>query len=69
MPWDDSPNYAVSRPVFPGGEKAASKRLNRFLDDTGVKDGGRKVIHSLQHRAQDLLRAAEESRLRGEENP
>jgi integrase len=36
---------------------AASKRLNRFLDDCGITDG-RKVIHSLRHRAQDRLRAA-----------
>jgi len=36
---------------------AASKRLNRFLDDIGIADA-RKVIHSLRHRAQDRLRAA-----------
>jgi integrase len=36
---------------------AASKRLNRFLDDCGIADP-RKVIHSLRHRAQDRLRAA-----------
>ena len=36
---------------------AASKRLNRFLDDCGIVDP-RKVIHSLRHRAQDRLRAA-----------
>ncbi len=36
---------------------AASKRLNRFLDDCGITDP-RKVIHSLRHRAQDRLRAA-----------
>lgn len=38
-------------------EDAASKRLNRFLDDIGIVDK-RKVIHSLRHRAQDRLRAA-----------
>src|SRR6266566_2321605 len=36
---------------------AASKRLNRFLDDCGIADP-RKVVHSLRHRAQDRLRAA-----------
>ena len=37
---------------------AASKRLNRFLDDCGITDP-RKVVHSFRHRAQDRLRAAE----------
>jgi integrase len=37
---------------------AASKRLNRFLDDCGIVDK-RKVIHSFRHRAADRLRAAE----------
>jgi integrase len=36
---------------------AASKKLNRFLDDIGIADP-RKVVHSLRHRAQDRLRAA-----------
>lgn len=36
---------------------AASKRLNRFLDDIGIADVCR-VIHSLRHRAQDRLRTA-----------
>ena len=36
---------------------AASKSLNRFLDDIGIDDP-RKVVHSLRHRAQDRLRAA-----------
>jgi integrase len=36
---------------------AASKRLNRVLDDCGITDP-RKVVHSLRHRAQDRLRAA-----------
>jgi integrase len=36
----------------------ASKRLNRFLRDAGIDDE-RKVLHSLRHRAQDQLRAAE----------
>jgi site-specific recombinase XerC len=39
-------------------EAAASKRLNRFLDDIGITDP-RKVVHSLRHRAQDRLRAAD----------
>jgi integrase len=43
--------------LFPGGPKAASKRLNRFLNDVGISDR-RKVVHSLRHRAQDRLRAA-----------
>lgn len=38
-------------------EGAASKILNRFLDEIGVDDP-RKAIHSLRHRAQDRLRAA-----------
>jgi integrase len=37
--------------------QAASKRLNRFLNDCGIVDP-RKVIHSLRHRAQDRLRAS-----------
>ena len=37
---------------------AASKRLNRFLDDCGIVDK-RKVVHSFRHRAADRLRAAE----------
>jgi integrase len=37
---------------------AASKRLNRFLDDIGIIDK-RKVVHSFRHRAQDQLRAYE----------
>lgn len=43
--------------LFPGGPKAASKRLNRFLKKSGIDDS-RKVVHSLRHRAQDRLRAA-----------
>ena len=43
--------------LFPGGPKAASKRLNRFLNEVGIADP-RKVVHSLRHRAQDRLRAA-----------
>jgi integrase len=35
---------------------AASKRLNRFLNDVGIIDPS-KVVHSLRHRAQDRLRA------------
>jgi integrase len=43
--------------LFPGDARAASKRLNRFLDEVGIVDR-RKVVHSLRHRAQDRLRAA-----------
>ena len=43
--------------LFDGTESAASKRLNRFLNDIGIVDV-RKVVHSLRHRAQDRLRAA-----------
>lgn len=43
--------------LFPGDPRAASKRLNRFLNGVGIADR-RKVIHSLRHRAQDRLRAA-----------
>ena len=49
---------AISRGLFRSDARAASKRLNRFLAEIGVKDGRRKVIHSLRHRAQDRLRAA-----------
>jgi len=47
----------IEGPLFPGGPRAASKRLNRFLNDVGIGDR-RKVVHSLRHRAQDRLRAA-----------
>jgi integrase len=47
----------IKEPLFHGGARAASKRLNRFLDHVGITDS-RKVIHSLRHRAQDRLRAA-----------
>jgi integrase len=43
--------------LFPGEPRAASKRLNRFLNGVGIEDR-RKVVHSLRHRAQDRLRAA-----------
>ena len=43
--------------LFTGTVNAASKRLNRFLNDCGIVDP-RKVAHSLRHRAQDRLRAA-----------
>ena len=49
---------AIKGPLFQGGAKPASKRLNRFLRDIGITDP-RKVVHSLRHRAQDRLRAAE----------
>jgi hypothetical protein len=49
----------IKRPLFRQGDApaAASKRLNRFLNDIGIVDP-RKVVHSLRHRAQDRLRAA-----------
>jgi integrase len=43
--------------LFSGDPRAASKRLNRFLNGVGISDR-RKVVHSLRHRAQDRLRAA-----------
>jgi integrase len=43
--------------LFPGDPRAASKRLNRFLNGVRIEDC-RKVVHSLRHRAQDRLRAA-----------
>ncbi len=43
--------------LFAGTDDAASKWLNRFLDDINITDA-RKVIHSMRHRAQDCLRAA-----------
>lgn len=52
----------VKGPLFPRNRKdpadAASKHLNRFLDDIGIIDPA-KVVHSLRHRAQDRLRAFE----------
>ena len=52
---------AIKGPLFANNDAdlsdAASKRLNRFLDDCGITDP-RKVVHSLRHRAQDRLRAA-----------
>jgi integrase len=47
----------IKGPLFRGNARAASKRLNRFLNDIGIIDP-RKVVHSLRHRAQDRLRAA-----------
>jgi integrase len=47
----------ITGKLFPGEEPAASKRLNRFLNDIGITDR-RKVAHSWRHRAQDRLRAA-----------
>jgi integrase len=51
----------ITGSLFPRDTKdpadAASKRLNRFLDDCGITDPC-KVIHSFRHRAQDRLRAA-----------
>jgi integrase len=46
----------ITGPLFAGGAPAASKRLNRFLRDSGVAASG-KVVHSLRHRAADRLRA------------
>jgi integrase len=48
---------SIKGPLFRGDARAASKRLNRFLNDIGIVDP-RKVVHSLRHRAQDRLRAA-----------
>lgn len=52
----------ITGPLFTSNHKdpvdAASKRLNRFLDDIGIDDPS-KVIHSFRHRAKDRLRAAE----------
>lgn len=48
----------VKGPLFHGNEHAASNRLNRFLRNIGIMDKA-KVVHSLRHRAQDRLRAAE----------
>ncbi len=44
--------------LFAGAPNGASKRLNKFLNDIGITDP-LKVVHSLRHRAQDRLRAAE----------
>ncbi len=48
----------ISGPLFTGNPKAASKRLNDFLDDCGLTDPSI-VVHSLRHRAADRLRAYE----------
>ena len=47
----------VGEALFQGGARAASKRLNLFLNEIGITDS-QKVVHSLRHRAQDRLRAA-----------
>jgi integrase len=44
--------------LFKGNAKAASARLNNFLDEIGLKADAI-VVHSLRHRAADKLRAAE----------
>jgi integrase len=48
----------IKSSLFKGGTPAASKRLNRYLTGCGITDPA-KVVHSLRHRAQDRLRAAE----------
>jgi integrase len=48
---------SIKGSLFQGEAPAASKRLNRFLNECGIADA-RKVVHSLRHRAQDRLRAA-----------
>ncbi len=52
---------AIKGPLFVNSDAdpadAASKKLNRFLDDGGIVDP-RKAVYSLRHRAQDRLRAA-----------
>ena len=47
----------IKGPLFRNNVPAASKRLNRFLNDCGIADP-RKVVHSLRHRAQDRLRVS-----------
>ncbi len=46
----------IKGPLFTGDANAASKRLNAFLRECGIKDS-RKVLHSFRHRAADRLRA------------
>jgi integrase len=48
----------IKGPLFKGATNDASKRLNTWLNDIGITDPA-KVVHSLRHRAQDRLRAAE----------
>jgi len=48
----------ASVPSIELAAKAASKRLNDFLDEVGLTDPGL-VVHSLRHRAADRLRAHE----------
>jgi integrase len=43
-------------PLFTGDTRAASTRLNRFLDECGLTDRSL-VVHSLRHRMKDKLRA------------
>jgi integrase len=43
-------------PLFTGDPRAASTRLNRFLDECGLTDQSL-VVHSLRHRMKDKLRA------------
>jgi integrase len=49
---------AIKGPLFSGSPKAASKRLNDFLDECGLKEAAI-VVHSLRHRAADRLRSHE----------
>ena len=46
----------ITGPLFAGNAVAASKRLNRFLNDCGIDDPAKRV-HSLRHRMKDKLRS------------
>jgi integrase len=52
------PLFAAT-PSIELASKAASKRLNDFLDECGLKEDKSIVVHSLRHRAADRLRAYE----------
>jgi integrase len=45
----------IAAPLFSGTANAASKRLNGLLRDVGIDDPA-KSVHSLRHRAHDVLR-------------
>ena len=45
----------IEAPLFSGTANAASKRLNGLLRDVGISDPA-KSVHSLRHRAHDVLR-------------
>jgi site-specific recombinase XerD len=56
LPTKISGRLFAAEPSIELAAKAASKRLNDFLDECGLTDPA-KVVHSLRHRMKDKLRA------------